>query len=168
MHDAGTVRHGDIAVADHIMGFFALLCGSFSGAGKQRLVFPVFQLCSLKGFQNLIGRHALLLVRQTAQNGIQQGLCHVIRISVCRLYLAVGLLRVHAERQVGGQGPGRGGPGQEVSVLSHSLKAHNGGTLLYGLIPLGHLLGGQGSAAAGTVGNHFKALVQKAFVPDLL
>ena len=166
VHDTRTVRHGDVAVAGHEMSLFFLLCRRFPGAGKQRLIFPVFQILPGKGLQNLIG--CLSFLRQRTQNLLKQSLRHIIGIAVRRLHLHIGLLRIHAQRHIGGQSPGRGGPCQEISVLANRLEAHNGGALLHRLIALRHLMRGERGPASGAVGHDLEPLVQKALIPDLL
>ena len=164
MHDTGAVRHCDIVVTSHIMGFPALAGRFLSRAGKQRLIFPVFQIPAGISLQNFIS--VLPLPGQGTQHGIQQGLCHIISIAVRSLYFYISLLRIHAQRHIGGQCPGCGRPGQEIGVLTHTFESGHGGTLLHRLVALGHLVAGQGSPAPGTVGHNLKALIQKSLVPD--
>ncbi len=166
MDDSSTVRHGDIGVAGHVMGLLALSGSLLPGAGKQRLILPIFQILSPISLQHLVG--GLSLFRQTAQNLLQQILRHIIDISVRCLHLHVGLLRVHAQRHVGGQRPGRGGPGKEIGLLPHALKSCHRGALLHRLVALRHLMAGKRGSAAGTIGHDLEALVQKPLGPDSL
>ena len=140
MHDTGTVRHSDIGIAGHKMCLLVLFVCDIRGTCKQRFIFLVFQLFSGTGVQNLIGLYAFLLLAQLSQHSVEQGLCHIIGIAVCCLDLAVGLRWIHAQCHVGGQRPRGGRPCQKVSILPDHLETHHGGALLYGLIPLCHLL----------------------------
>ena len=136
-----------------------LLLAQGHGAVIEGLIFLELQVLALVSLQYLI---------VPAQHGICQGLGDIVGIAVACLYLYIVFLGVHAQGQVAGKGPRRGGPCQDIGIFSLCLKAGNGGTLLYILITLSHLMGGQRGAAARTVGNHLKALVQKALVPNLL
>ena len=166
MNDTGTVAHGNIVVTGHKMRFLSLLRCCFSGADKQRLVFLVFQIGSLIFLQNLIGRR--FLRTQLSENLVQKCFRHIIGIAVRSLYLAVCLIRVHAECHVGRKCPRSGRPCQEISILSHHLKAYDGRTLLDRLIPLRHFLCRKRRSAARTVRHDLKAFIQKLFVPDFL
>ena len=157
MDNSRTVRHGNIAVAGHIMAFLFLFYGSFSGAGKQRLVFLIFQIFSRVSFKNLIGRLAFLT--QLSEHGVKKRLCHVISASVRRFYLRVGFFRVHAQRHVRGQRPRRGCPCQEKSVLAHHFEANHRRAFLYRLIALRHLMGRERRPASGAIGHNLKALI---------
>ena len=136
-----------------------LLLAQGHGAVIEGLIFLELQVLALVSLQYLI---------VPAQHGICQGLGDIVGIAVACLYLYIVFFRVHAQGQVAGKGPRRGGPCQDICIFSLCLEAGNGGTLLYILITLSHLMGGQRGAAARAVGNHLKALVQKALVPNLL
>ena len=164
MHDAGTIGHCDIGVTCHVVGLLVLPGSLLPRAGEQRLVLLVFQVGSLAGLQNLVG--GLPLFRQAAQDGVQQGLGHVIGVAVRGFYLYIGLVRVHTQSHVGGQCPRGRSPCQEKGILAHALEPGYGGALFHRLVALGHLVAGQRSAAAGAVGHDFEALVQEPFVPD--
>ena len=172
VHDTGTVGHGDIAVAGHIVGLFPLSCRLLSGAGKEGFILPVLQILPFVSLQHLIGRGAfpasrLLLFRCLAsQNLIQQSLGHIIGKTLRRLHLHISLLRVHAQSHVGGQGPGRGGPGKEKGILPHTFKPHHRRALFHGLVALGHLMTGKRRPTPGAVGHNLKPFVQQTFVPD--
>ena len=159
MYDTGTVCQCYIVSAYHVVCFFVLLLAQGDRAVIERLIFLELQVPALVGFQHLI---------VLAQHSICQCLGNIVGIAVACLDLYIVFLGVHAQGQVAGKGPGGGGPCQDVGVLPLCLEAGNGRALLYILIPLSHLMGGQGGAAAGTVGNHLKPLVQKALVPNLL
>ena len=136
-----------------------LLLAQGHGAVIEGLIFLELQVLALVSFQHLI---------VLTQHGICQGLSDIVGVAVTRLYFYIVFLGVHTQGQVAGKGPRRSGPCQDICVFSLGLKAGNGGTLLYILITLGHLMGGQRGAAARAVGNHLKALVQKTLVPNLL
>ena len=164
VHDAGTVGHCDIVVTCDIMGLFALADSFLSGTGEQRLVLFMLQIRALVSLKHFIS--GLSLFRQAAQNRVQQGLGHIIGIAVRGFHLHIGLLRVHTQGHIGGQGPGSGGPGQEISLLTHTFESCHRGAFLHRLVALGYLMTGQRGAAAGAVGHDLKTLVQKALVPD--
>ena len=166
MYDSGTVGHGYVAVADYIEALLALALRLFAGAGKEGLILLILQILSYIFLQDLIGR--LSFFPKAAQHLVKQGLGHIIGIAVRRLHLHISVLRVHAEAHVGGQGPGRGGPCQEISVLALYLKADDRRALLHRLVALGYLMAGQGRPAAGAVRHDLKALVEQALFPDFL
>ncbi len=166
MHDTGTVGHGNVVVAGHIMALLALFCRSLPRAGKKRLVLLVFQVRSHISLQYLVGRFSFL--RKLSKHRVQERLRHIVGVAVGRFHLHISLRWVHAQRHVGRKRPGRGRPCQEVSVLAHHLKAHHRGTLLDRLIALGYLMGGKRRTAARAVGHDLKAFIQKPLVPDLL
>ena len=164
MHNSRAVRHCDIIVTGNKMTLFILLFRRLARTCKQRLIFPVFQALSGKGFQHLVS--GLSFLRQLSQHRVKQCLRHVIDAAVRSLHLAIRLLRMHAERHVGGQGPGSRGPGKEKCLLPHTLEAHDSRTLLHRLIALSHLMAGEGRATTGAIGNDLKALVQEPLIPD--
>ena len=166
VYHAGTVAHRYIVVTGHIKALFPLLGGALAGTGVQRLIFLVFQRLAGHLLQHLVGGGVLGL--QAAQHGIQQRLGQIIGIAVGRLDLAVGILRIDAQRHVAGQRPGGGRPRQEVGVLPDRLKAHNGAAFLYRFVPLRNLVAGKRRSAAGAVGHDLKALVQKSPLVDAL
>ena len=157
VNDAGTVTHGNIVGAGHIKALFLLLLGALGSAGEKRLIFLIFQCGAGHLFQHLVGWGVLGL--QPSQYSIQQRLRHVVGVAVGGLHLAVGVLGIDAQRHIAGQGPGGGGPRQEVRILALYLKTHNGTALLYRLIALRHLVAGKRGPAAGAVGNDLKALI---------
>ena len=157
VNDAGTVAHGNIVGAGHIKALFLLLLGALGSAGEKRLIFLIFQCGAGHLFQHLVGWGVLGL--QPSQYGIQQRLRHVVGVAIGRLHLAVGVLWIDAQRHIAGQGPGGGGPRQEVRILTLYLKTHNGTALLYRLIALRHLVAGKRGPAAGAVGHDLKALI---------
>ena len=156
VNDTGTVGQGDVAVAGHIP---ALLLGR--NEVEQGLVLLVLQVLALVALQH--GVTAL------AQHGVGQSLSDVVHGAVLvHLDLHIGLDRVHTQSHVGRQGPGGGGPGQDVGVFALGLELGNGAALLHVLIALSNLMAGQRGSAAGAVGHDLEALVQKALFPDLL
>ena len=148
------------------MPLLALLRRSLSRAGKKRFVLLIFQIRSHVSFQYLVGR--LFFLSQLAKHRIQKRLRHIVGITVGRFYLHVSFRRVHAQRHVRGQRPGRSRPCQEVSLLAHHLKTNDCGTFLDRLIPLRHFMRRQRRTAARAVGHDLEALVQKSLIPDLL
>ena len=134
-----------------------LLLAQGHGAVIEGLIFLELQVLALVSLQHLI---------VLTQHGICQGLSDIVGVAVACLYFYIVFLGVHTQGQVAGKGPRRGGPCQDIGVFSLGLKAGNGGTLLYILITLGDLMGGQRGTAARAVGNDLKALVKKALVPD--
>ena len=77
-------------------------------------------------------------------------------------------MRIHAERDVRGQGPGRRGPGEEVSLFALYPEADNRGSVFDCLIALRDLVRGERGPAMRAVGHNLKALVEQVFVPDFL
>ena len=159
VYHAGTVGEGDIIVAHHIVSFFALLGVDLYSTIKERLIFFVFQI--------LTGHLLQDGVIAFSQYGIGQRLSQIVG-EFTALYLDIGIVGVDAQRHVGGQGPGGGGPGQDIGVLPFHLKLGDGGALLDLLISLGNLMAGKRGSAAGAIGHNLKAFVQQPFLPDLL
>ena len=156
MHDAGAVLHGHVVVADHEPGLLVGLHKAIEG-----LVFHAAQVVA-----DHLGHDLGLLALQYL---FHQGLGHDIGAALVRLNAAIGLMGIDAQGQVAGQGPGGGGPGQQIGVfLALYLKADEGGLFFYVLIALGHLVAGQGGAAAGAVGDDLVALVDHTLFGDLL
>ena len=122
----------------------------FFCAGVQRLILLVLQLASLIGLKHLVSlylRRIRLAVpalfgwcSKPSEHLIKQCLRHIIGITVGCLYLAVGILRVHAECHIGRKCPRRRGPCEEVGILPDNLETNHSGTLLDRLISLCHLL----------------------------
>ena len=164
--DPGTVGHGDIRVAGDEEALLALFVGNALLEGVQRLILFVFEVGALVALQDLIGGFAVF--RELSENGVAEFGGDVVRVSVGRLDLDVLVGRAHAERDVGGQGPGRRGPGEEIGVLIFDLETDDGGTLFDVFVALRHFVGGQGRTAAGAVRNDLEALVEEAAVVDLL
>ena len=166
MDDTGTVRHGNVAVAGYEMSFLVLLLCCLPCTGKKRLILFILQLLSLIGLQDLISRCFFRL--KPSKHGIQKRLCQIIGITVCRLHLAIGLIRVHAQRHIGRKCPRGCGPCQKISIFSLHLETHYCRAFLDRLISLGHLMRRKRGSASWTVGNDLKALIQKSLIPDLL
>ena len=138
MNDTGTVGHGDIAVTGYIMALFILLFAYRLNTFKQRLIFPVFKLRALKAFKYLVwGR---ILTAELSENLIKQSLCHIVGITVRRLYLAVYFIGVNAKSYIRRKCPRSSGPCKEICVLALSLKAYYSTALLNALIALCHLV----------------------------
>ena len=154
MHHTGAVCQGDVVVAHHVP---ALLLGA--DKIEQGLVLLALQVGALVGLQDG--------VLPLAQDGVAQGGGQIVGLPLA-LHLHIVLGGVDAQRHVGGQCPGGGGPGQDEGVLALDLELGNGRALLHILVALGHLVGGKGRAAAGAVRHDLETLVQQALVPDLL
>ena len=154
MNHAGAVCQGHVIVAHHVP---ALFLGAYKI--EQGLIFLVLQVRALVLLQNFI--------LAFSQHGIAQGPGQIIGFSLGgNLYIV--LPGVDAQRHVGGQRPGGGGPGENEGVLPFHPELSHGGTLLHVLIALGHLVRGKGRAAPGAVGHDLKALIQQTLLPDLL
>ena len=81
----------------------------------------------------------------------------------------VGGIWVHRQGHVGRQGPGGGGPHQEGPLRGIGQgHEHEHGWVLHVAVPLGHLMGGEGGAAAGTVGQDLMALIKEPLLVDPL
>ena len=156
MNHAGTVGQGDIVVTGDIP---ALLFGFH--IVEQRLVLFIFQIFTHIGFQNGVGAFT--------QYGVAQSMGHVVNLAVfVHLNLDIFFVGIYAQRHVGGQGPGGGGPCQESSVLTLYTEASDSRALFYVLVALSHFVAGKGGPATGAIGHNLKALVQQALFPDLL
>ena len=155
VHDAGAVLHGNVVVAYHEPGLLVRLLEP-----EQGFVFH--------SLQALAGELLQDLNLPVTKDLLRQGPGHDVGLALS-LQPAVGVLRVHAQGQVAGQGPGGGGPGQQVGILlSLHLEADEGGGFLHVLVSLGYLVAAQGGAAAGAVRHDLVALVQHALLVDLL
>ena len=164
--DTGTVIHGDVGVAGDEEALLALFVGEGLLEVVERLVLFVFEVLAHIGLEDFISGFAVF--GESAEHGVREGLGDVVRVTVRRLDLDVGVGRAHAESDVGGQGPGRRGPCEEVCVLIFDLEADDGGTFLDVLVALRHFVGGQGRTAAGAVRDDLEAFVEEAAVIDLL
>ena len=165
MNDTGTVRHRHVAVREDVVRALALRLGDVIGAGVEGLVALADEGFTDHLLKDLVGRGAVL--RKRAEDGIKQGLGHIVGIAVGRLHAAVGVGGADAERGVRGQGPGRRRPGEEVGILVECAEANDRRALLDRLIALGYLVRGEGRAAARAVGHALEALVEQAAVKDL-
>ena len=148
------------------MRFLALFLCSITCSSKEWFIFFVFQSGSLERFQHFIGR--CILCGQLAKNGIQKRLCHIIGISVCRLYFTVGFFRIHTESHVGRKSPWCCGPCQEIRIFSDYFKTYHCRTLFYRFVALCHLVGGQRRSTSRTIRYDLKSFIKQAFIPDCL
>ena len=148
MHDAGAVGHGDVIVADDAPGGLVQLA---HGEVEQGLV--------LHALQFRAGHFRVDLYFLAAENRRDQGLAHNVVLALHR-DAAIGIAGIDAQRQVAGQRPGRGSPGQQVSVFALDLEQHERGGFLHVLIALRHFVAGQSGAAAGAVGRDLVAQIQ--------
>ena len=166
VYHAGTIGQSYVGIAGYEEAFLVLLRRYLCRTVIQRLIFLILQIRTLVGLQDLVS--GLSVLRQAAQNRIQQSFRHVVGVAVRCLHLYIGFIRIYAERYVGGKGPGSGRPCQNVGILILHLEANDGGAFLYILVTLSDLVAGKRSTAAGAVGNDLEALIQKLLVPDLL
>ena len=116
-----TVCHGYIAVTGDEVSLFMLLLAGRLYKIKERLVLLSLKVCSLEALQNLISlavRCSIVFFQKIIEHCIEQCLCHIVGVTVDSLYLAVGLVRVHAESDVARQCPRGRRPCQEVSILA--------------------------------------------------
>ena len=153
MNHAGAVGQGNVTVAGDVPALFFRLYKI-----EQRLVFQMLQLAAGFGLQ-----HGVILAENRPGKVFGKDVGFLAAAD-----LHIVLVRIDAERDVGGKGPRRGGPREDIRVLILYLKFGDGGAFLYVLIALRDLVAGKRGAAAGAVGNDFEALVQQAFFPDLL
>ena len=155
--DAGAVAHGDVLVAHDEPG---LLLELAHGEVKQRDVLHAAQVTARH-----FGEHLNLLAREAR---VDECLGHDDDLTV-HGELAVGVVRVDAQREVARQGPRGGRPREEVGVvLALDRKANVRGGLLHVLVALRDLMRGQRSAAARAVRDDLVALVEQALLVDLL
>ena len=166
VNHTGTVGHGNVVVAGHVVSLLMLLFANGDGALEQRLVFLVFQIGTLVLSEDLVSGGILRL--QRTENGVTESLSQIVGVAVGGLYLHVDFAGIYTESNVGGQSPGSGCPGQDVGILALYLKAGDGRALLDSLVALRHLVGGQRGSAARAVGNDLKALVEQILLPNLL
>ena len=131
VNDTGTVCHRDILVDCYEMSFFVLICGSLSGTLVQRLILHVLEILTDVSLKDLLA---------LAENFLDQSFRHNIgKFSVNDLDIA--LMRVHAERAVGRQGPRCGRPCEEIEIFVLSLETNDSGALFQSLVALSHLVG---------------------------
>ena len=166
VNNTGTVCQCNICVTGHIKCFLILLCSRIRRALIKGLIFLALKISSLVCLKDLICRFSFFT--QFSKHGVEKRACHIISISVCRLYFRVIFIRIYTESQVGRQGPRCGGPCQNIGIFVFHLESYNCGTLFYILVALGHFLCGQRRTAAGAVRNNLKSFVEQAFIPDLL
>ena len=151
--DARAVGEGDVVVRHDVPAALAGLAGK----GVERLVLRADELGALDGPQHL---------RPLAHDLLAQGLGQDVGLAVL-FGVDVVLVLVYDQRDVGGQGPGRGGPGQKEGVLlTADAELDVDARLGDVLIALGDLVGGQRRAAARAVGHDLVALVEQALVRD--
>ena len=98
MNDSGTIGHGYVIVTCHKVAFLPLLCGSLSGAGKERHIFLMLPILPHILFQDLVRRFSFL--GQSAQYLVKQRFRHIIYVTVRGFYLHIGIRRIYAESHV--------------------------------------------------------------------
>ena len=165
MNDTCTVCERYIVGAGDIICLFALLSDDIEREIEERLVFFIFELLALVFFDYLIGRN--IVMRELAENAVEQSLCHIIGVAVCRLYLDICFAGIYAERDIGGKSPRSCRPCEEICVLALYFEADDCGAFLDILIALSDFGAGERCAAAGTVGNYLESLIEQTLVPYL-
>ena len=138
MNDSRTVAHRDIVIAGDKKRLLPLLFNRLIRKRKQRLVLLALEIGALEGFEYLISRSILLLKR--AEHRIAKSLREIIGVSVRCLHLHIGLIRVHAERNVRRERPRRSRPRKNVRILALHPESGNRGFLLDILVALSHLM----------------------------
>ncbi len=155
VNNAGTVFRGDVICAGHEEGFPFNL-----HEGHQLFIFLVFQVLALHFFQDFIF---------TLQNGRSQSFRQVIDIAVFVFHLHIVHFRAHCHANVGGQGPGGGGPCQEVfAFCALLLEAHSGGLGFDLLIAQGYFVGSQSRSAPRTVRQDLVSFIDESFFEELV
>ena len=162
MNNTRTVGHCNISVTGDIVTFFVLLFANRLYKIKKRLIFFIFEFFALVFLKNFVSGGVFLC--KTSQYLVKQSFRHIIGISVRSFYLAVGFIRIYAERYVRGQCPWCSRPREKIGVFSYYLEAYNGASFFYVLISLRHFVRRKGSTAARAVGNNFEALVKQTFL----
>ena len=156
VYHARAVGQRNIAVGNDAV---ALLPLKVYGQVEQRPVFTALQLTAAQGPDDfgLLPQYA---GNQRRSQNI--GFAVLFRIDIV-------LVRVHAERNVGGQRPGRGRPREDGHLrLINKIKLGNGGGFFHILVALRDLVAGQRRAAARAVGDGLVAFVEQALFIDLL
>ena len=90
VNDTCTVGHGYIVVSGNVVRFFVLLRCSLGSASPESLVFSALKVNTLHLLKYLVRSCALFSLKR-AQHRVKKRLCHIVRISVGSLYLAVGV-----------------------------------------------------------------------------
>ena len=153
VYHAGTIGQCYIAVTGYIPTFFIRFYKV-----KKRLIFFIFQIFAHKVFQNF---------RLTLEHSIYQRLSHIIRFSFI-FHFNVAFFWMNTQSHIRRKCPRSGSPSQEISVFPFYFKADNGRALFDIFISLRYFMAGQRRSTAGTIGDNFKAFVQKSFFPNLL
>ena len=157
MNDAGTIGHGNVVVAYHAPGGLVQLA---NGKVKQGHVFHAGQFIAGE-----LGSDFGFLI---TEHGGNQRLGHDVVLAF-HGEAAVGVAGVHTQGKVAGQGPGGGGPGQQVGVFfALDLEQHERGGFLHVLVALSHFVAAESGAAAGAVGSDLVAEVEQTLFVDLL
>ena len=160
VNHAGTVGQRDIGVADDIVCLFALRGDDVARKVEERLIFLALEVGAAEMLQHF--------VIACAEHRVGEGGGEVIGIAVVGLDLDIVVVGVDAERDVGGQRPGRSRPCEDIGVLANHLEAGDCRALLDILIALRNLVRGQRRTAARAVGYDLEALVEQAAVVNLL
>ena len=166
MNDTGTVCHGNVVSAGEEVSLCSDLCNVFTGASEERFIFAVFETLTCHFFENFISGSIFRF--QLAENGVEKCFRHVVGVTVSGFDLAVDLVGVNGQTNVGGKRPGGGRPSEEVSVFADCLEADDRGAFLYGFITLRNLVGSERSTTTGAVRNDLEAFVKESLVVDLL
>ncbi len=151
--NAGAVFGGDIIGSSDVEGLFV-----GSEEGHELMVFNPLKLPAQDFFHN---PEVLTQDCFCQFFGQPVELAFLFCFDICHF-------RVNSQGDVGRQGPGGGGPDQEVFFRVLALKSHYHSVGFNLLIALSHLVGGQAGAAAGAVGQDFMALIHIALLKELV
>mmetsp|Transcript_3715 Transcript_3715/g.9272 ORF Transcript_3715/g.9272 Transcript_3715/m.9272 type:complete len:417 (-) Transcript_3715:124-1374(-) len=178
------VHHARAAVVRHVLVRHHAECARVVlEVGEQGVVGEPHKLRAREGGQHLpparrglgglllgitlLGVLLLGFLGHGARDGGQARLRHDVRLAALGvLGLDVRELSVHAQAQVGGQGPGRGGPGNEVAAFVRVAgrvdgEGHHDGGVVDVLVVLPCLKVGQRGGAAGGHRHHLQPLVHQ-------
>ena len=159
--DARAVLRRDVVVAEHDERFLARLHLA-DGIGIERLVLPALELLALAA------REHRALARHVLEHFVDERLGEDVFL-LPDLHLHIVDLRIHAEREVRRQRPGRRRPGEIAGIrLALHAELDHRRALRDVLVALRDLVRGERRAAARAVRDDLVPLVEQAFLPDLL
>ena len=162
MNDTGTILDGNVIHACHEESFFV---GRLLAPGHELFIFPVLHVTAFEFFQDFI----FIL----AENLGSKILCEIEDISFVvsgfHEYLDVIDVRSHCKNCIGNESPGRGGPCQEVFVLSsHFFELAGKSVYLYHLVALSYFVGSKSGAASRAVRQDLVSFIDQILVEGLL
>ncbi len=161
MDDARAVLRRDIVVCEDEERFLARLHLADS-VGIERLVLPADELPALAA------REHRALARHVLEHFVDESLGEDVFL-LPDLHLHIVDLRIHTEREVRRQRPGRRRPGEVAGVgLALHAELNHRRALRDVFVALRDLVRGERRAAARAVRDDLVALVEQAFFPDLL